>query len=328
VPLIKENDNCIWNDTHMKLLITGASGYIGRNVSRYFLDRGIEVVGFDLTEFYLPAKLPNGFKFVQGNINSREDLDKLQMFDNFSAILHFAALKSVEESFQYPESYMETNVLGTQEVVDFAHRFGIKTVINFSSAAVYGDVQSGIAAEDRPGDPLSPYGESKLRAEDFGKIFAVEKNLNFISLRLFNVGGAYKKELQDRGTNNIIPIFINALKEKVSPKIFGNSFDTPDGTCLRDYVHVNDICIVIEKLLKLKELPSQDLILNVGTGIGTSVFQVFQEISKQLGQNIQPTFQKERVGDAPKLIADTDKINHLLKFKPEASIEKIISSIL
>jgi UDP-glucose 4-epimerase len=223
---------------------------------------------------------------------------------------------------------METNVLGTQEVVNFAHRFGVKTVINFSSAAVYGDVQSGVAAEDRPGDPLSPYGESKLRAENFGKIFAVEKNLNFVSLRLFNVGGAYKKELQDRGTNNIIPIFINTLKEKMSPKIFGNSFDTPDGTCLRDYVHVNDICIVIEKLLELKELSSQDLILNVGTGIGTSVLEVCQEISKQLGQNTQPTFQKERIGDAPKLIADTDKINHLLKFKPEASIEKIISSIL
>jgi UDP-glucose 4-epimerase len=312
----------------MKLLITGASGYIGRNVTRYFLDRGVEVVGFDLVEFYSPSEMPSGFHFTQGNINSSEDLEKIRKFGNFSAVLHLAALKSVEESFQYPDLYMETNVAGTQELLAFADNFGINTFINFSSAAVYGDVQSGIASEDLAGNPLSPYGKSKLIAEDVGESFVNEKNLNVVSLRLFNVGGAYKKELQDEGTKNIIPIFINAVKANISPRIFGNSFDTPDGTCLRDYVHVNDICIVIEKLLKLKKMPSQNLILNVGTGIGTSVLQVFQEVSKQLGRNISPTFQKERIGDAPKLIANTNKIAGLLEFKPETSFEKIISSIL
>ena len=97
---------------------------------------------------------------------------------------------------------------------------------------------------------------------------------------------------------------------------------------MRDYVHVNDICIVIEKLLNLQEIPSKGLILNVGTGAGTSVLQVFQQISKQLGTDLQPTFQKERVGDAPMLIADTSKLENLLKFKPEVSIDKIITSIL
>jgi UDP-glucose 4-epimerase len=328
VSTFKENDIHIWNDTHMKLLITGASGYIGRNVTHYFLDRGIEVVGFDLIEFYPQAESPSGFQFIQGNINSSEDLAKIQKFHDFTAVLHFAALKSVEESFQYPELYMETNIAGTQALLTFADNFGINTFINFSSAAVYGDVQSGIAAEDLAGAPLSPYGESKLHAEAIGESFASEKNLNVVSLRLFNVGGAYKKELQDRGTNNIVPIFINAIKDNISPRIFGNSYDTPDGTCLRDYVHVSDVCLVIEKLLKSNNIPSQNLILNVGTGIGTSVLQVFQEVSKQLGRNIQPTFQGERIGDSPKLIANANKIEELLGFKPEASFEKIISSIL
>ena len=312
----------------MKLLITGASGYIGRNVTRYFLDRGVEVVGFDLIELYAQAELPSGFQFIQGNINSREDLEKIGKFHDFSAVLHFAALKSVEESFQYPELYMETNVEGTRELLKFADDFGINTFMNFSSAAVYGDVQSGIAAEDLAGDPLSPYGKSKLLAEIIGENFVIGKNLNVVSLRLFNVGGAYRNELQDRGTKNIVPIFINHVKNNTSPRIFGNSFDTPDGTCLRDYVHVNDICAVIEKLLKLKKMPSKNLILNVGTGIGTSVLQVFQEVSKQLGRKIQPTFERERIGDAPKLIADTSKLQHLLQFKPETSFEKIISSII
>ena len=165
----------------MKLLITGASGYIGRNVTRYFLDRGIEVVGFDLVEFYPPVEFPSGFQFIQGNINSPEDLEKNWKFGNFSAVLHLAALKSVEESFQYPDLYMETNVAGTQELLAFADNFGINTFINFSSAAVYGNVQSGIASEDLVGNPLSPYGKSKLLAEDFVKSFGSEKNLNVVT---------------------------------------------------------------------------------------------------------------------------------------------------
>jgi UDP-glucose 4-epimerase len=312
----------------MKLLITGASGYIGRNVARYFLDHGIEIVGFDLIEFYSPEEWPEGFHFIQGDIKSRRDLEKIQKFGNCSAVLHFAALKSVEESFQFSDLYMETNVEGTKELLNFANDSGIKLFINISSAAVYGDVELGVATEDMVGDPISPYGKSKLIAEETAKNFAHQTGMNVISLRLFNVGGTYKKELQDRGTKNIIPIFINAVKEGISPQIFGNSFETPDGTCLRDYVHVSDICIVIEKLLKLKGLPSKDLILNVGTGAGTSVLQVFQQISKQLGTDIQPTFQRERVGDAPMLIADTSKLAELIKFKPEVSIEKIINSIL
>ena len=317
-----------------KWLITGGAGYIGSHIADEFLSEGKEVViydslyrGLESRIEYLRLKHNKEIPLIVADIRDADTFSKVLLEFEPQGIIHTAALKSVAESMEKPNDYIDVNFLATTQILKTVAELNICNFIFSSTAAVYGSpLNSKPVTENSVLNPISPYGTSKLAAEEeVAKFLAIKGNYG-TSLRFFNVVGTSAKELSDTSTENLIPLVINKLKAGLAPTIYGIDFPTPDGTCIRDFVDVRDVSRA--HLLVANHEGKLPLAMNVGTGIGGSVREIIDMISKFLGLEKVITIDgQRRTGDPALLSADVTTIQKAIGFRSKYSLEASISSL-
>lgn len=316
----------------MKILVTGGAGYIGSFMVRALLEKGHQVVVFDSLERGYQDAVDKRAIFVRGDIKNKSELENLFNHEKFDAVMHFAGYISVEESTSEPQKYYENNVTGSKNLFESAiNKGGVKKIIFSSSAAVYGSPQTIPIPEDHPKNPTSEYGKNKLAVEEtLSSLRAENLEINFVSLRYFNAAGAAIDGSNGENHNpetHIIPLAIKAAMEDSEFNLFGINYKTPDGTCIRDYIHVLDL--VEAHVLALERIIKQPgaYFYNVGTGIGYSNREVMSVVEEVSGKKIKTVEQPRRTGDSDQLVADPKKINEELGFSPKYSdLETIVRS--
>ena len=315
----------------MRILVTGGAGYIGSITSKTLLDRGFEVTIFDNLERGHREAVDSRAKFFQGDLGNIDDLEKLFSGNKFDAIMHFAGLISVEESEKDPELYRENNIVGSRNFFDKALEKGVNKIIFSSTAAVYGNPQKIPIPEDHPKNPTSQYGRTKLEIEKYlAELCGKDNSFSFVCLRYFNACGAVLDGSMGEAhfpETHIIPLAIKAAREGLEFKLFGTDYDTPDGTCVRDYIHVLDL--VEAHILALDKISNETggYYYNVGTGKGFSNREIIEKVKEVSGREFGVVEEERRAGDADRLIADPTKINQELGFSPQYSdIDTIIQS--
>ena len=308
-----------------KVLVTGGAGYIGAHVAAELLKSGYSIRIYDDFSNGLHRRVDGKFRdIVDGDMLDRAKL--LAALDGIDAVIHLAAKKSVEESVKDPLKYYENNVGGTLNLLGAMAAKGVKQLVYSSSAAVYSPNDKEAVLEDDPTAPLSPYGASKLLSEQLISSVGSAEQISNISLRYFNVVGSNIAEFGDNSKDNLVPKVFLALKNGKRPQIYGSDYPTPDGTCIRDYIHVQDLALAHLAALKKVESGYISQVYNVGSGKGYSVKEMMDQISKSLGRDINPELSPARAGDSPKLIASIDKIKEQLGWSPKASLEEMIDS--
>lgn len=308
-----------------KVLVTGGAGYIGAHVAAELLKSGYGIRIYDDFSNGLHRRVDGKFRdIVDGDMLDRVKL--LAALDGIDAVIHLAAKKSVEESVKDPLKYYENNVGGSLNLLGAMAAKGVKQLVYSSSAAVYSPNDKEAVLEDDPTAPLSPYGASKLLAEQLISSVGSAEQISNISLRYFNVVGSNIAEFGDNSKDNLVPKVFLALKNGKRPQIYGSDYPTPDGTCIRDYIHVQDLALAHLAALKKVESGYISQVYNVGSGKGYSVKEMMDQISKSIGRDINPEVSQARAGDSPKLIASIDKIREQLGWSPRASLEEMIDS--
>jgi len=308
------------------ILVTGGAGYIGGITAEQLLDRGYEVCVLDnLSRGYRDA-VPSGAEFVEADLGDREALTKVFSDYPIRAVMHFAAYALVGESMEQPNLYFRNNFVHALNLLEAAQRGGAERFIFSSTCAIFGDKVAPPIAEDAPKAPINPYGESKLAFEKALEWTQRLQGLPYFALRYFNACGAtaHRGERHEPETH-LIPLVLEAANgERKSIKVFGNDYPTPDGTCIRDYVHVLDLAAAhICALEAPAELGGG---YNVGVGRGDSVRTVIDTARRVTGRDIPEEAAERRPGDPPELVADPRKIQSKLGWKAQYSLEDAIRS--
>lgn len=301
----------------MKLLVTGGAGYIGSVVSSQLLDSGHEVVVFDdLSKGHRPA-IPEGADFVRGSLLDAQRIGAALTGD-FDGVLHFAAFSLVGESVDQPEKYYRNNVLGTLNLLEAMVGAGVGRLVFSSTAAVYGEPEWIPITETALPLPTNPYGASKLAADRLIGAVAQARGLAATSLRYFNVAGSRGRFGEDHDPEtHIVPLALRvASGERDHVEIYGTDYDTPDGTAVRDYIHVEDLGRAHTLALEASER-GQHRIYNLGNGEGFSVRQVIETAREVIGADIKTVEAPRRPGDPPVLVASSEKIKNELGWAPE-----------
>jgi UDP-glucose 4-epimerase len=313
-----------------KVLVVGGAGYIGSHMVKDLLDTGHDVVILDDLSTGHRELLPGG-EFVEGGLGDAVLLDKLFSTHKISAVMHFAAFSLVGESVEKPLKYYRNNMAATAELLDSMIRHNVKRFIFSSTAAVYGEPVDIPITESHPCNPTNPYGESKIAVERMLKDCDSAYGLKYISLRYFNAAGADKSgKIGERHRNetHLIPLVLEvAAGRRENIKVFGANYLTPDGTCIRDYIHVSDLSGA--HLLALNSLLSggDSAVYNLGNNRGYSVREVIELARKVTGKPIPAIEADKRPGDPAILIASSDKIKKNLGWKPEyEDLETIIKT--
>lgn len=316
----------------MTVLVTGGAGYIGSHVVRILGDRGDDVVIVDDLSNGVPERVP-GCTIEQidlAAVDAEQALAAVMQAHGVESVIHFAAKKQVGESVEHPLWYYRQNVSGLANLLAAMETAGVARLVFSSSAAVYGMPDVVTVGEDVECKPINPYGQTKLIGEWMIDNARVASGLAAVNLRYFNVAGAGWPELADTAVMNLIPIVLDRLERGERPVVFGDDYDTPDGTCIRDYVHVKDLA---EAHIAALDYTGSGQIaqtsFNVGTGQGASVSDVMTAIAAELGRDIDPIMGKRRAGDPPRLVADVTRIGEELSWKAEYGLADIVrSSIL
>ena len=305
----------------MKLLVLGGAGYIGSHTATELLDNGHEVVIADnLVTGYREA-VPEKATFYQGDLRDKDFLVDLLKKEKVDAVIHFAAFSLVGESVTNPLKYYENNLYGTKVLLDAMIETGVDKIVFSSTAATYGEPENIPILESDRTCPTNPYGETKLAMEKMISWAAKAHGLHFVSLRYFNACGAHKSGKIGEAHNpesHLIPLVLqvpNGKREFVS--IYGNDYDTPDGTCIRDYIHVTDLAkahiLAVEYLMNGGESD----IFNLGNGVGYSVKEVIETARKVTGHPIPAKEEARRAGDPARLVASGKKAKEILGWEPE-----------
>ncbi len=301
----------------MNILVTGGAGYIGGTVARLLLEAGNSVVVYDNLCHAQRSAVPAGASFVQGDINDRGTLEGALKANRTDAVLHFAALIEAGESMARPEVYFSNNSAGTLVLFQAMLSTGVKKLVFSSTAAVYGEPVSVPILEDAALHPSNPYGESKLLVERMLPWMQSIHGWRYASLRYFNVAGA----IPGRGESHepeshLVPLILDvALGRRASIRIYGSDYPTPDGTCIRDYIHVRDLAQA--HLLALAALDQNSaMIYNLGNGRGFSVREVIESARRVTGHPIPVEDCPRRPGDPAVLVASSEKISRELGWRP------------
>ncbi len=310
----------------MRVFVAGGAGYIGSACTEYLLDRGYEVTVFDdLITGHIEAVDPRA-KFIKANLADRENLKKVVKEGNYDAIMHFAAFSLVGESMKNPSKYFNNNLANAINLADAAVEGGVKTFVFSSTAATFGEPKEIPIREDAPQLPINPYGESKLCFEKVLNWYSKIYGLKYAALRYFNAAGATEKYGEDHNPEtHLIPILLQVAQGKrEKAMLFGDDYDTPDGTCIRDYIHILDLAQAHEKALYAPKSGHY----NLGTGSGLSVMQILEAARKVTGHPIPAEVVPRRPGDPPRLIADSTRARQELGWKPQfENAEAIIASV-
>jgi UDP-glucose-4-epimerase GalE len=314
----------------MKILVTGGAGYIGSHTAKELIKEGFEVVVFD--NFSTGKKeLLVGGEIFEGDLMDKEAIKKAFEEKNIEAVLHFASLIQVGESYADPRKYYTHNLITCLNLLDVMLETGVKYFVFSSSAAVYGEPLQNPIPESHPLNPFNPYGQTKFFVEKVIQDYERAYGLKFISLRYFNAAGADPEgrlgELHDPETHLIPNILLFLLEKKKKFEIFGTDFPTNDGTAIRDYIHVADLAKA--HVLSLKKLleSSQSEFINLGTNRGYSVLEIINKAEEITGQKVLYTKSPRREGDVPVLLASREKAEKILGWKLHYSnIETIIET--
>ena len=308
------------------ILVTGGAGYIGSVVAERLVGQGTEVCVYDnLSQGHLEA-VPQGAVFERGEIGDREALRRVFRTYPIQAVMHFAASALVGESMKDPGKYFRNNLAGSITLLEEAQGAGVRRFVFSSSCAIFGNRNPSPIPEDAPKDPINPYGESKLAFERVLEWFHQIHGMAYFCLRYFNACGATESrgEQHDPETH-LIPLVLNVAAGKSGAlHIFGNDYPTPDGTCIRDYIHVVDLADA--HILTLEADPEASGCYNVGTGKGTSVREVIDCVRRITGKAVGEISVSRRPGDPAELVANATKIHQNLKWRPQHDIESAIRS--
>lgn len=311
----------------MNLLLTGGAGYIGAHVAAIAEREGHTVTIVDDLSTGVAKRIVS--PVITINLAASDAVEKLSTLmreTKFDAVIHLAARKQVGQSVEIPEQYFLDNIGGLANLLLAMRQENVKKLVFSSSAATYGMPTLDLVDEDYPGVPINPYGQTKLVGEWMVQN-AANWGLKGVNLRYFNVAGAESKRLADTAELNLIPIAIAQLKRGEQPIVFGTDYPTPDGSCIRDYVHVEDLAKAHLMAANYLTTPDQEYAtFNVGTGQGASVLQVLEELKKVSGIKFEEVLADRRPGDPPRLVANTDRIERVFGFKASFGLQEIVKS--
>ena len=315
----------------MKILVLGGAGYIGSHTVSELVDAGEEVVIADSLETgHIEAVNPKA-KFYQGDIRDKKFIDSVFDNEKIDAVIHFAANSLVGESMTNPLKYYDNNLYGTKVLLQSMVEHDVKKIVFSSTAATYGEPESIPILESDKTEPTNPYGETKLSMEKMMKWTDVAHGVHYVALRYFNACGAHVSGEIGEAHNpetHLIPLILqvpNGQRESIS--IFGDDYDTKDGTCVRDYIHVTDLAQAHILAVKYLMEGNESNIFNLGNGVGFTVKEVIETARKVTGKPIKAVEEERRAGDPAVLIASSEKAKNILGWKPEhADLEEIIAS--
>lgn len=317
------------------ILVTGGAGYIGSHTVINLLNYGKKLVIFDnLENGHIETinvlKNIGSVHFVQGDLRNIEDIEKVFNTYKIDAVMHFAGYTLVGESVENPSKYYRNNTFGTLNLLDTMVKYNCKKIVFSSTCATYGNPKYIPIDENHPQNPVSPYGTSKLMVEYMLNEFEAAHGIKSIKLRYFNVAGCDSEcrigEWHEPETHLLPNIMKSLFQKEKTFKIFGNDYNTPDGTCIRDYVNIEDLAEAHRLALEYLDKEQTSNIFNLGVEQGYTVKSVFDTCEKVLNKKIPVEFVERRSGDAEALCANSQKAQKFLQWKPSATIEKSIET--
>ncbi len=315
----------------MSILVLGGAGYIGSHTVYELIDNGYNVVVADNMSTGHKEAVHSSAKLYIGDIRKEEFIENIFENESIDAVIHFAAFSVVSESMEEPLKYYNNNVYGTMVLLQSMEKHNVKNIVFSSTAAAYGEPQKVPISENDKTEPTNTYGQTKLSIEKMMKWQSLAKGLKFVALRYFNACGAHISANigEDHSPEtHLIPIILQVPnKKREFITIFGNDYNTPDGTCIRDYIHVTDLAKAHILAVKYLLNGGKSDIFNLGNGIGFSVKEVINAAEKVTGFEIPKVIGKRRLGDPAKLVASSQKAKDILGWKPEfKDIDSIIQT--
>jgi UDP-glucose 4-epimerase len=317
----------------MNVLVTGGAGYIGSHMVLDLLDAGERVVVLDDLSTGFRWAVPPEATFVEGDVSDGPLVERILREHNIEAIVHFAARIVVPDSVADPLHYYLANTVKTRNLFEAAVRAGVKKIVFSSTAAVYGNPAVNPVSEDAAPNPMSPYGSSKLMSEWMLRDAAFAHGINYVVLRYFNVAGADARGRSGQSTPNathLIKVAVQtALGERPAIDVYGTDYETRDGTCVRDYIHVSDLISAHTCALRYLQNGGDNIVLNCGYGTGHSVLEVLDSVKHVSGVDFAVNLVPRRPGDPAKIVAQADRIRRVLRWTPEhADLDGIVESAL
>jgi UDP-glucose 4-epimerase len=309
----------------MTWLVTGGAGYIGAHVVRALREGGVDVVVLDDLSTGDASRVGDT-PLVRASLLDRASIDRVLVDHEVSGVVHIAAKKQVGESVEDPYYYYRQNVLGQLTLMEAMRDSGVRRFVFSSSSATYGAPDTAVVEEKAALEPESPYGQTKVVGEWLAADAEAAYGVRSVCLRYFNVAGAAAPELGDPEALNLIPMVFQRLTARQAPQIFGDDYPTPDGTCIRDYIHVADIATAHVAAARHLERGGESLRLNIGRGQGSSVREVIEMIRDVTGLDVAPEVVARRPGDPPRTVASADAIRYRLGWAARYDLREMVES--
>jgi UDP-glucose 4-epimerase len=306
----------------MRIFVTGGAGYIGSIAVKKLIELEHDVIVADNLSKGVLEFVNKKAKFYKRDLIDKKELEKIFLENKIDAVMHFAGYKSVEESMTHPEKYSD-NIVGTINLLELMTKYKVEKIIYSSSAAVYKESESGIVTEESMIEPANYYGFTKVVCENLIKWYSKAYNIKHVILRYFNVAGDGGLNYIDKNAQNVIPLIMEVITGKREKFLaYGNDYNTPDGTGVRDYIDINDLIAAHIRALKLEKSHT----INLGTNKGISVKNLIDITEKVTGKKLNYEYVKRRKGDTGKLVTSNEKAKKLLSWQPQKSIEEMIKS--
>jgi UDP-glucose 4-epimerase len=308
-------------------LIAGGAGYIGAHVVDAFVRAGLDIVVLDDLSTGAPGRVPDPVPLVRADVGDFAAVVAALRRYGVTGVVHLASKKSVEQSVAEPEYYFRQNVVGTLTLLEAMVAAGVPRLVFSSSAAVYGEPRQELVTETSPTLPTCPYGDAKLMGEQMIRAVARARGLSWVALRYFNVTGAGGPGLGDPGLSNLVPLVLRAVETGRAPTIFGDDYPTPDGTCIRDYIHVTDLARAHVLCARRCESGAPvGEVYNVGRGEGTSVRQIMDAVERLVRPGLRPVTGPRRAGDPARVVGSSRKIQADLGWVAELGLDDMVRS--